>query len=114
MLLDLEGFHVLTASNRTEALAAAQSCPDIAVLLADFYLMGKESGPDVVHDVRVQLGRAVPAVLLSGDITGAAESQAAANGLSLLRKPIRHETLMRVLHDATGRRADDLTPLQAG
>lgn len=69
-----------------EALGAAERYPDLVV--ADLRLARGENGIDVVRRVRDELGIAVPALLVTGDIGSAAERDARSAGLMLLDKPV--------------------------
>ncbi len=69
-----------------EALAAAEGYPDLVV--ADLRLTDGATGIDVVRRLRDELGVNVPALLVSGDLSPAAERDARAAGLVLLDKPV--------------------------
>ncbi len=69
-----------------EALGEVERYPDL--LVADLRLACGECGIAVVHKMRDELGIALPAVLVSGDIGPAAESDARRAGLMLLPKPV--------------------------
>jgi signal transduction histidine kinase len=77
-----------------DALGRAERYPDIVV--ADLRLADGESGIAVVHRLRDELGIAVPALLVSGDTSPAAEHDARLAGLPLLPKPV----VPAVLHAA--------------
>ncbi len=68
------------------ALGDAERYPDLVV--ADLRLAAGGSGIDAVHRLRDELGMAVPALIVSGDIGAAAERDARAAGLMLLPKPV--------------------------
>ena len=68
------------------ALGDAERYPDLVV--ADLRLSAGGSGIDAVHRLRDELGLAVPALIVSGDISATAERDARAAGLMLLPKPV--------------------------
>ena len=68
------------------ALGAAERYPDLVV--ADLRLAEGGSGIEAVRRLRDELGMAVPALIVSGDIGAAAEHDARAAGLMLLPKPV--------------------------
>jgi DNA-binding response OmpR family regulator len=68
------------------ALGDAERYPDLVV--ADLRLSAGGSGIDAVQRLRDELGMAVPALIISGDISTAAERDARAAGLMLLPKPV--------------------------
>ena len=69
-----------------EALGDVERYPDLVV--ADLRLACGESGIAVVHKLRDELGIALPALLVSGDIGPGAERDARMAGLMLLPKPV--------------------------
>jgi CheY-like chemotaxis protein len=69
-----------------EAIGEVERYPDLVV--ADLRLACGECGIAVVHKLRDELGIALPALLVSGDIGPAAESDARRAGLMLLPKPV--------------------------
>jgi signal transduction histidine kinase/CheY-like chemotaxis protein len=68
------------------ALGNVERYPDLVV--ADLRLADGGSGIDAVRRLRDELGMAVPALIVSGDIGAAAERDARAAGLMLLPKPV--------------------------
>jgi DNA-binding NtrC family response regulator len=97
MLLEIEGYRISTASTLTESLALARANRDIEILIVDFHLSGGELGTDAVRSIRTILGPAVRAVLITGDISGAAVEMAHDNDLQTIRKPIKPDHLIRLL-----------------
>lgn len=97
LLLDMEGYHVLTASSQMEALAEARATPEISLVLSDFNLSDGSTGNQVIRVVRAAVGRLIPAALMSGDITGIAYATARAIGVDLLEKPFRVEQMLSLL-----------------
>jgi two-component system CheB/CheR fusion protein len=68
MLLDIEGYEVAVAASAGEALELVSAAGvDPQVVISDFHLPGGETGEHVVERVRKALGRAVPALLLTGE-----------------------------------------------
>jgi CheY-like chemotaxis protein len=83
-----------TSGEVLDALGRAERYPDLVV--ADLRLAQGDSGIAVVDRLRNELGLAVPALLVSGDTTPAAERDARTAGLMLLGKPV----VPAVLHAA--------------
>jgi signal transduction histidine kinase/CheY-like chemotaxis protein len=77
-----------------DALGRAERYPDLVV--ADLRLAHGESGIAAVDRLREELGIVVPALLVSGDTSSAAERDARMAGLVLLGKPV----VPAVLHAA--------------
>jgi len=77
-----------------DALGREERYPDLVV--ADLRLADGNDGVQVVHRLRDELGIVVPALLVSGDTSPAAERDARVAGLPLLGKPV----VPAVLHAA--------------
>jgi len=77
-----------------DALGRMERYPDLVV--ADLRLADGNDGVQVVHRLRDELGIVVPALLVSGDTSPAAERDARVAGLPLLGKPV----VPAVLHAA--------------
>ncbi len=76
------------------ALGALERYPDLVV--ADLRLANMGSGISVIRQLRDELGFEVPALLVSGDMSHAAERDARAAGLALLPKPVVPSVLQAV------------------
>jgi CheY-like chemotaxis protein len=118
LLADMEtmlggrGYRVLVAANAAEACAkAAQQSPD--VVLADFRLRNGETGLDAVRAVRRQLGRDVPALIVTGDTAPHRIAEAMASGLRVLHKPLDGRVLTHEIA-ALLSPADAAAPAQPG
>jgi signal transduction histidine kinase/CheY-like chemotaxis protein len=74
------------ARNLMEALGRVARYPDLVV--ADLRLGDGASGVIAVRALRDELGFAVPALIVSGDTSAAAERAARSAGLTLLPKPV--------------------------
>jgi two-component system, sensor histidine kinase len=68
LFLSLEGFDTRAAATVAEAQRLLLDMRPGDVFIADYHLDGKVTGLDVLQQVRVQQGRNVPAILLSGDL----------------------------------------------
>ncbi|TWO72524.1 response regulator [Caenimonas sedimenti] len=88
-----------------EALALVRGrCPDVVV--SDYRLRGPRTGADAIAAVRAEVqagaGRAIPALLITGDTAPDRLREAAASGVPLLHKPVAptdlYNALARVLH----------------
>lgn len=100
------GCRVMVARSAEEARAqlAAPAVP-VDVIVSDYRLPGEADGVAVVASLRALLGRAVPALLLTGDTEPAVLKAAEASGLPLLHKPIEPARLRALLNHARGRSA---------
>ncbi len=83
------GARVASGADADAVLAAigdAERYPDLAI--ADLRLAAGDRGTDAVRRLRDELGIEVPALLVSGDLSPAAERDARNAGLVLLPKPV--------------------------
>jgi len=97
---------VAASAAEAAALVGDGFVPDI--LIVDLRLGGAHDGIDVIASLRRQLGRATPAVLVSGD-TGAIElKRVRFSGIPLLTKPVapaKLRSVLRTLIDDDGSRS---------
>lgn len=90
MVLEAWGYTVLTAltvDDLRSRLGGLSGQPGL--VLADHFLPGNHTGAEAVELVRAQCGRAVPAIILTGDTTPERHAEAVAAGYRLLHKPVQ-------------------------
>jgi two-component system, chemotaxis family, CheB/CheR fusion protein len=96
-LLDLlfrnEGYRTVAAADGKQALALARGAirPDLVV--ADFGLPSGLTGLQVIAGVREAVGREIPAVILTGDISTDTMREIARRGCVARNKPVKAEEL---------------------
>jgi signal transduction histidine kinase len=98
MLLERWQCTVRPAANAEEALRALGDTawiPD--VVIADQHLDGGDLGTATVASVRDYLGRAVPALIITGDASAETAQSARATGIELMRKPVKPAQLRALL-----------------
>jgi len=66
-------------------------------ILSDFRMGGSRDGAQLIKEIRSLVGQSVPACLVSGDTDIALMQRAAAEGLTLLHKPVRPAKLRSLL-----------------
>ncbi len=77
-----------------QAIQAADQYGDTLVLIVtDFRLAGGASGVDVIRAVHAGIGRAIPAVLITGDTSAEGIGAAASSGFRVLHKPLDPDVL---------------------
>lgn len=108
------GYEVLIAGSADEAVAKVEAddrMPD--VMLVDYRLREGRVGTEAVVRVRAMAGWDVPAMILTGEAGPECETDAAAHGLEVVRKPVTPRQLRRVLDRAMAkqskRTADSMT-----
>ncbi len=84
-----EGHNVLTAPDSATALSliAAVGPPDL--ILTDYNLPGTMNGVALVNILRAQCNRALPAIIITGDISSATLRNIADHGCTQLNKPMK-------------------------
>ena len=98
-LLSQWGWHVITADGAAGALAAlGETRPRLGVIITDYHLGGGELGTQAIEQVRAACGEAVPALVVSGDVTNEMSEVARSAGLHLLHKPLQAARLRTLLH----------------
>jgi two-component system, sensor histidine kinase len=68
LFLTLEGYETLSAASVADAEELLAGLKPGDLLISDYHLNGALTGLDVLHQVRAQHQREVPAILLSGDL----------------------------------------------
>lgn len=99
LLLELEGYQVIAAASREEALQLAREHPDIDLLVSDYHLKEDQTGLNVIASVREQLSRNVPAILVTGDTSTAMRKISGDRQLRLASKPIDAEELLTLMDE---------------
>ncbi|CAO3454319.1 hypothetical protein [Azospirillum argentinense] len=100
------GYEVQIAGSTDEAVAKIEAdgrMPD--VMLVDYRLREERVGTEAVVRVRAMAGWDVPAVILTGEAGPECETDAAAHGLEVVRKPVTPRQLRRVLDRAMAKQA---------
>jgi len=84
-----EGYHVLTAADGTKALSLAATEIQPALILTDYNLPGPMNGVALVGLLRAQCKTALPAIIITGDISSATLCDIAENACLQLNKPMK-------------------------
>jgi len=112
MQLALEdiGCSVQSAASGEEALdLASKSLPQLVI--ADYRLPGDRNGLDTVAALRMQLGKDIPASIISGDLSTDIQARARRSGVKFLHKPIQPKDLCNLVHDLYARSTRQPVPL---
>jgi len=95
MLLADAGYRIATAPDGTAALGAvAQPAGTPDLIVADYNLPGGMDGLRVIAALRDQIGRDVPAIILTGDISTATLRNIEQRHCARLAKPVRTDELI--------------------
>jgi PAS domain S-box-containing protein len=97
MLLETEGFDVLTAGCHDEAIAHIDAQVEVLdLLISDYHLGEDETGLDVIRAVRDRARRAVPAILVSGDTSDTVPAHDLKH-VTFLTKPVDIDALLSAI-----------------
>jgi signal transduction histidine kinase/CheY-like chemotaxis protein len=87
-----------------EALGEAQTYPDLIV--ADYRIAAHETGVDAIARLRGELGKRIPALLISGDSSAGTLEILRLSGIDFMLKPVLPEELKAIaMHLCRGRAA---------
>jgi two-component system CheB/CheR fusion protein len=119
LLLSVHGYTVETAATGPEAVIQVSGSsgfrPDI--VLAGYNLGGAMTGVEIVRQIASRIGRPVPAVIMTGDLSATTSCAVADAGMKLLHKPVRLDALLDTVGDlaamAAGQQAETRHPLLA-
>ena len=88
-----EGYHVLTAADGAKALSLASTEIRPDLILTDYNLPGQMDGVALVGLLRAQCKTALPAIIITGDISGATLRNIADHNCMQLNKPMKLSAL---------------------
>ncbi|MYN47055.1 response regulator [Pseudoduganella sp. FT93W] len=101
-LLAQWGCLCLVAEDLDSALElSAEVLPDI--IISDYRLRAQRTGADAIAALRSQLGRELPALLVTGDTAPVRLREARASGVPLLHKPVAPDQLYAALAELANR-----------
>ncbi len=95
LLLSLEGYDVVHAASRAEALRRVEEGVRPDLILCDFHLQQGQTGDQVVSELAEALGRKPPTIVLTGDISDRQIGKARAIADRILPKPVDIDVLLR-------------------
>ena len=97
LLLELEGYTVLSAIGLDDALkqCATRGGPDL--LLSDYHLENDVTGVHVLQQIRRLYGQEIPAIFVTGDTSQIELPRKDMTLTQLLRKPVEPDTLVRTI-----------------
>jgi two-component system, chemotaxis family, CheB/CheR fusion protein len=97
-LLGTQGFHTVTATDAASALAwLASPGNDPDVLIVDFHLPGEMNGTDFAEEAHRRLGRVVPTIFTSGDLSNVDLPWLPGTPLLFASKPVDAAMLLEVV-----------------
>ncbi len=101
LLLRGWGMKVAAAEGTEQAIALLQTGPEPALLLSDFQLDGDDTGFRTIASLRSQMGRTLPAVIVTAERSEFLAARARQLGARVLEKPVAeadlHDALLHLL-----------------
>lgn len=95
------GYDVIIAGSLEQALVQLRTIPRAPdLIVADHRLRDQTVGTDAIVSIRERVGESVPGIILTGDIGGEYEQEAAALGLVVVHKPIAAHQLSLAVRQA--------------
>ncbi|MGD0490930.1 MAG: ATP-binding protein [Steroidobacteraceae bacterium] len=103
LFLSLEGFETRAAATVAEAESLLADIRPGDILITDYHLDGKLTGLDVLEQLRIQQGRDVPAILLSGDLQSLMRVvKTSIPQCRFLSKPVDTKSLLTAIAELSG------------
>jgi CheY-like chemotaxis protein len=103
MFLTLEGYATLSAASVAEAEEMLVNLGPGDLLISDYHLNGALTGLDVLHQVRAQHQREIPAILLSGDLQSMMRVvKTSIPRCRFLSKPVDTHALLAAISELSG------------
>src|ERR1700692_1189172 len=103
LFLSLEGFETRTAATVADAESLLVDVPPGGVFITGYHLDGHLTGLDVLQQLRIQKGRDVPAILLSGDLQSMMRVvKTSIPYCRFLSKPVDTKALLSAITDLSG------------
>ncbi len=102
LLLEAEGYRVVTAESAPEAHALIERLDEAPVLIvSDFHLLDGSTGVEAVATIREYFDRNIPAFIVSGDTTKVVNDARPVDNSTLMRKPVNTRRLLAAARIAT-------------
>jgi CheY-like chemotaxis protein len=99
LLLEVIGCRVATAMTAREAMERLKyQSPGPDLIISDYRLPEGELGTRVIQQLRTAAGRAMPAILVTGDTTLRIQRESERFDCRILRKPVDAERLAALIH----------------
>lgn len=90
-LFESWGCSVLAATTHEEAIAVLTKKESMVpeIIVADYRLPGELTGAEAAKHIQLMLGRAIPVIIVTGDVADDAMREVADQGYRVLAKPVR-------------------------
>ena len=103
MLLKDWGYRVAMGAGRDEIFAALHASPeDVAAIISDFSVEGRETGAELALAISAAAGQRIPTAIMSASMGRASGEAAREHGFTFFAKPVDPEHLRVWLEAAIG------------
>ena len=95
LLLEAEGFRVAMAASAAEARAVVKHLDaDPQLIISDFHLLDGSTGVEAVISIRKDIGKNVPAFIVSGDTSKVVQDARSLENSAIMSKPVNTARLL--------------------
>jgi PAS domain S-box-containing protein len=95
LLLEAEGFRVAMAASASEARAVVRHLDvDPDLIISDFHLLGGSTGVQAVASIRKDVGKNVPAFIVSGDTSKVVQDARSLENSLIMSKPVNTNRML--------------------
>jgi len=97
LLLEAEGYRVAMAASASEARAVVRHLDvDPALIISDFHLLDGSTGVEAVASIRKDVGKTVPAFIVSGDTSKVVQDARSLDNSTIMSKPVNTNRLLEL------------------
>ena len=97
MLLEAEGYRVAMAESASEAQAVVRHLDvDPDLIISDFHLLDGSTGVEAVTSIRKDVGKKVPAFIVSGDTSRVVQDARTLENSTVMSKPVNTDRLLEL------------------
>ena len=97
LLLAVEGYDVTAVESLADALEAISESKNYELVVTDYHLRNGETGVQVIAALRVILGNAFKALLITGDTSSVIRRLTEDSNLRIISKPVNADELLSLL-----------------
>ena len=97
LLLEAEGYRVAMAESASEAEAVVRHLDvDPDLIISDFHLLDGSTGVEAVASIRKDVGKTVPAFIVSGDTSKVVQDARTLENSTIMSKPVNTERMLEL------------------
>jgi CheY-like chemotaxis protein len=95
LLLEAEGYRVAMAASASEARAVVRHLDiDPDLIISDFHLLDGSTGVEAVTSIRKDVGKTVPAFIVSGDTSKVVQDAKMLENSIIMSKPVNTDRML--------------------